>query len=194
MQQSASLSPPWAQRTRQSRGQDLVRSTSSFQSASGGPLGASPTSFSSSTPRAPSLLSSAVASLSPVPSAAYYASALGAHVAHGGTPPSSATRPSVPTATATDTQSIATESSKVSISSSRSPGEKRTRVSESAADDSPRRWVHFVAFDAPLQPVLVDTHLLRDAGSRSWLMVQHETPHLEMQGTNGSPRITIRTF
>ena len=42
--------------------------------------------------------------------------------------------------------------------------------------------MHFVAFDAPFQPVLVDTHLLRDVGSRSWLMVQHEPPHLETQG------------
>lgn len=61
-------------------------------------------------------------------------------------------------------------------------GNKRGRGKETDESESASRWVYFVAFDAPFQPVLVDTHLLRDVACRSWLMIQHEPPHLEMEG------------
>jgi len=61
-------------------------------------------------------------------------------------------------------------------------GKKRARESATNESGTPPRWVHFVAFDAPFQPVLVDTHLLRDVGCRSWLLVKHEPPHLDTEG------------
>lgn len=105
-------------------------------------------------------------------------------------PRGSATHPTEPTqaseaSEATEDPKVTTRNSAPHVSSSSRSvegGKKRARESAGNERGGPPRWVHFVAFDAPFQPVLVDTHLLRDVGCRSWLMVKHEPPHLNTEG------------